>query len=141
MTHFKELRYHKIEHVMRYLILTILIIFGSSLTIISCSSEDDAALKDGKVAANLSEADQFEPPYISELAINNSSVATNQTAVSVKLTGKDAVGITGYIISNQSTVPDLASSDWVSITSQTQYNVSKDSPWGRVMPHTLSMVG
>jgi hypothetical protein len=101
-----------------------------SLTIISCSSEDDAALKDGKVAANLSEADQLEAPYISSLTINNSSAATNQTAVSVKLSGADAVGITGYIISKQSTAPDLSSSDWVSITSQTQYSVSKNSTVG-----------
>ena len=50
----------RIKH---YWIVTILIIF--SLTTISCSSEDDSALKDGKVAANLSEADSFEPPYIS----------------------------------------------------------------------------
>jgi len=64
MIHFKELGYHKIDHVIRYLILTILVTFGFTLTIISCSSEDDAALKDGKVAANLSEADQLEPPYI-----------------------------------------------------------------------------
>ena len=44
-------------------ILIIFIIFLLSLTLISCSSEDDAALKDGKVAATLSEADQLEPPY------------------------------------------------------------------------------
>ncbi len=112
------------------MIATILFIFGSSLTIISCSSEDDAALKDGKVAANLSEADQLEAPYISTLNINDSSAATNQTAVSVKLSGADAVGITGYIISNQSTVPDPNSSSWVDITSQTQYSVSKDSTVG-----------
>ena len=93
-----------------YWIITILITFGFSLTIISCSSEDDSALKQGKVAANLSEADQLEPPYISTLTINDSSAATNQTAVSVKFSGADAVGITGYIISNQSTVPDLQGS-------------------------------
>jgi len=52
-----------------------------SLAIISCSSEDDSALKDGKVAASLSEADQLEPPYISTLTINNSSATTNQTTV------------------------------------------------------------
>ena len=91
-------------------ILTILTLFLINSTIISCSSEDDAALKDGKVAANLSEADQLDSPYISTLTINDSSAATNQAAVSVKLTGKDAVGITGYIISNQSALPDLNSS-------------------------------
>ena len=99
------------------------------LIIISCSSEDDSLLKDGKVAANLSEADSFYPPYPS-LTINDSSAATNQTAVSVIFSGTDAVGITGYIISNQSTVPDLSSSDWVYISSQTQYSVSKDSTVG-----------
>ena len=46
-----------------YWIAILLFIFGFSLTIISCSSEDDAALKDGKVAASLSEADQLEAPY------------------------------------------------------------------------------
>ncbi len=114
---------------MKIIIHVFLLIF-LSLAMISCSSEDDAALKDGKVAANLYEADQFEPPYISSLTINDSSEATNQNTVSVKLTGADAVGITGYIISNQSTAPDLSSSDWESITSQTQYSVSKDSTVG-----------
>ena len=79
---------------MHYWILKILIIF--SMTIISCSSEDDAALTGGKVAANLTEADSMEPPYISSLTINDSSAATNQTAVSVKLSGIDAVGIILY---------------------------------------------
>ena len=51
-----------------YLFLLIYLLF--SLIIISCSSVDDSALKDGKIAANLSEADQFEPPYISTLTIN-----------------------------------------------------------------------
>ncbi len=111
-------------------ILIIFFIFLFSLTVISCSSEDDSALKDGKVAANLSEVDQLEPPYISTFTINDSSAATNQTAVSVKFSGTDAVGITGYIISNQSTSPDLSNSDWVSITSQTQYNIIKDSTVG-----------
>ena len=107
-------------------LVNVLIISLFSLTIISCSSEDDSALKDGKVAATLSEADSFESPYISTLTINDSSEATNQNTVSVKLTGADAVGITGYIISNQSTAPDLSSSEWVSVSSQTQYSVSKD---------------
>ena len=107
-------------------ILIIFSIFLFSLTIISCSSEDDSALKGGKVAASLSEADQLELPHISSLTINNSSAVTNQTSVSVQMAGSDAIGITGYIISNQSTVPDLNSYDWVSITSQTQYSVSKD---------------
>ena len=49
------------NHFMRYWIITILIIF--SLTIISCSSEDDSALKDGKLASDLSEADQFDAPF------------------------------------------------------------------------------
>ena len=79
-----------------YWIITILVAFGFSLSIISCSSEDDAALKDGKVAASLSEADSFEAPYISSLTIDDSSAATNQTSVSVKLSGADAVGIISY---------------------------------------------
>ena len=81
---------------MRYLILTILVIFVSSLTIISCSSEDDAALKDGKLASDISEADQLEAPYISSLTKNNSSAVTNQTSVSIQMAGSDAIGITGY---------------------------------------------
>jgi len=98
MIRFSELRYHKKDNVIRYRILTILIIFlfGLSLTIISCSSEDDSALKDGKVAASLSEADSFETPNISSLTIDDSSAATNQTSVSVKLSGADAVGIISY---------------------------------------------
>ena len=108
----------------------IFLVVFCGLTINSCSSEDDAALKNGKVAATLTEADQLEPPYIS-LNINDSSTATNQTAVSVKLTGADAVSITGYIISKQSTVPDLSSSDWVSVTTQKQYSVTLDSTVGQ----------
>ena len=111
-------------------ILTILTLFLINSTIISCSSEDDAAFNEGKVAASLSEADSFEPPFISSLTINDSAAATNQTAVSVKLSGADAVSINGYIISNQSTVPDLNSSEWVSITSQTQYSTTKNSTVG-----------
>ncbi len=116
---------NKVRELLKNIFFFFLVLFWG-LTIISCSSEDDSALKDGKVAANLSEADQFEPPNISLITINDSVEATNQTTVSVKLSGADAVGITGYIISNQSTAPDLNSSDWVSITSQTQYSVSKD---------------
>ena len=110
---------------MKSFISVFLIIFLSLITI-SCSSEDDTVLKQGKVASDISEADQLEAPYISSLTINNSSAVTNQTSVSVQMAGSDAIGITGYIISNQSTVPDLNSSEWESITSQTQYSVSKD---------------
>ena len=119
----------KVRKLLRNICFSFLVLF-CGLIIITCSSEDDAALKDGKVAASLSEADQLEAPYISTLTINDSSAATNQTGVSVKLSGKDAVGITGYIISNQSTAPDLNSSSWVDITSQTQYSVTKDSTVG-----------
>ena len=120
---------NKVRELLKNIFFFFLVLFWG-LTIISCSSEDDSALKDGKVAANLSEADQFEPPNISLITINDSVEATNQTTVSVKLSGADAVGITGYIISSQSTVPDLTSSEWESLNSQTQYSVSKDSTVG-----------
>ena len=83
---------NKVRELLKNIFFFFLVLFWG-LTIISCSSEDDSALKDGKVAANLSEADQFEPPNISLITINDSVEATNQTTVSVKLSGADAVGI------------------------------------------------
>ena len=112
-----------------YWITIILIVLGSCLTLISCSSEDDSALKDGKVAKNLAEADQFEPPY-PLITINDSAAATNQTSVSVKLSGADAIGITGYIISTNSDVPNLNSSAWTEITSQKNYSITNNSTIG-----------
>ena len=82
---------NKVRELLKNIFFFFLVLFCG--LIISCSSEDDSALKDGKVAANLSEADQLEPPYISSLTINDSSAATNQTAVSIKFSGADAVGI------------------------------------------------
>ena len=94
-----------------------------------CSSEDDSELTQSKVAEDLAEADSLEAPLIS-LGIENNSTATNQTAVSLILSGSDAIGVTGYLISSDSTSPSLTSSDWVSVSSQSQFSKTLSSTVG-----------
>ena len=81
-----------------------------SLTIISCSSEDDSALKQGKVASDISEADQFEAPSGSVL-INNGDATTSSTLVGLTLSASDAGLVNGYYVSETNSTPSSTASE------------------------------
>ena len=94
-----------------------------------CSSEDDSELKKSKVAKDLTEADSLEAPLIF-LDLENNSTATNQTTVNLNLSGSDAVGVTGYLISSNSVSPSLMSSEWQSVSSQSNFRKTLSSTVG-----------
>jgi hypothetical protein len=91
----------------------------------SCGTETDSglqtALDSGHVTTDINEADGFTPPQGS-LTINDGVVATNQTAVTLKLTASDAVGVTAYYVSSQSANPTISDSNWNSVTSTTLFS-------------------
>lgn len=112
-----------------YWIAILLFIFGFSLTIISCSSEDDAALKDGKLATDISEADQFNAPTGSVL-INNGDTTTSSSQVTLRLSASDAGMIKGYYVSEKNAVPSTNKNGWVTIQETQNYSATID--------HTIS---
>ena len=119
---------------MRYWTITILIafFFCFSLAIISCSSEDDAALKDGKLASDISEADQLEAPSGSVL-INNGDASTSTSLVSLKLSASDAGMVSNYYVSETNYDPVSSIPGWVAIIDTQNYSANID--------FTLSAVG
>ena len=108
-----------------YWIAILLFIFGFSLTIISCSSEDDAALKQGKVASDISEADQLEAPSGTVL-INNGDASTSSNLVSLTLFASDAGMVSDYYVSEINSAPSSTAPEWVSITNTQNYSATVD---------------
>ena len=99
------------------LIISGLIICGF---LASCGSETDSglqtALDNGHITTDINEADGFTPPQ-GTLMINDGEVATNKIDVILKLSGSDAVGVTGYYLSTNSDTPSITDSNWESVTS------------------------
>ncbi len=54
--------------------------------------------------------------------INDGEVATNKIDVILKLSGSDAVGVTGYNLSTNSDTPSITDSNWESVTSTTRFS-------------------
>ncbi|HHT9144040.1 MAG TPA: hypothetical protein ACFYD8_13395 [Candidatus Wujingus californicus] len=54
--------------------------------------------------------------------INNGATYTNSTIVSLNLSAKDNVGVTGYYISTSASTPSLSDSGWTDIISTTIFN-------------------
>ncbi len=59
-------------------------------------------------------------PFCS-ISINNGVVHTNNSTVSIYLNASDNIGVTGYYISEDSTVPSTSDDGWTAITSTTDY--------------------
>ena len=119
---------------MKYFMKNIMVIknsiwtFSALLVLVflaSCGSETDSgmknALESGHVTRDINEADGFTPPQGS-LTINDGVVATNQTDVTLKLTARDAVGVTAYYVSSQSANPTISDSNWNSVTSTARFS-------------------
>ena len=54
--------------------------------------------------------------------INDGEVATNKIVVILKLSGSDAVGVTGYYLSTNSDTPSITDSNWESVTSTDRFS-------------------
>ena len=106
---------------------SILIIFGLIICgfLASCGTETDSglqtALNNGHITSDINEADGFTPPQGS-LMINDGEVATNKIDVILKLSGSDAVGVTGYNLSTNSDTPSITDSNWESVTSTARFS-------------------
>ena len=106
---------------------SILIIFGLIICgfLASCGSETDSdlqnAIDNGQISTDINEADGFTPPQGS-LMINDGEVATNKIDVILKLSGSDAVGVTGYYLSTNSDTPSITDSNWESVTSTDRFS-------------------
>ena len=106
---------------------SILIIFRLIICVFlaSCGSESDPGLQDalnnGQITTDINEADGFTPPQGS-LMINDGEVATNEIDVILKLSGSDAVGVTGYYLSTNSDTPSITDSNWESVTSTDRFS-------------------
>ncbi len=105
-------------------IVWIFVIIAFTL-IASCGNETDSGLQDalnkGYITKDINEADGFTPPQGS-LIINDGEVATNKIDVILKLSGSDAVGVTGYNLSTNSDTPSITDSNWESVTSTTSFS-------------------
>jgi alpha-tubulin suppressor-like RCC1 family protein len=106
---------------------SILIIFGLIICgfFPSCGSESDSGLKNaldnGHITTDINEADGFTSPE-GTLMINDGEVATNKLDVILKLSGSDAVGITGYYLSTNSEIPSIRDSNWEIVTSSDSFS-------------------
>ena len=97
----------------------------------SWSSEDDAALKDGKLASDISEADQFDGPTGSFL-INNGDASTSSNLVSLSLSASDAGMIKAYYVSQKNSTPSTNETGWVTIQEIQHYSATIDhTPWSQ----------
>ena len=96
-----------------------------SLFLNSCSEEDDSLLKESKVAKSISEADQLNSPLVN-LSINDDLASTNNLNVSIKISGSDAVNLTGFFITNEDEIPSSESSGWIEIKNSKKHTESRD---------------
>ncbi len=58
------------------------------------------------------------------ITINSGSSYTKSTSVTLNLSATDAVGVTGYYLSDTSSTPTASASGWTSVTSTTSYSAS-----------------
>ncbi len=63
-------------------------------------------------------------PPSGSVSINSGASYTNSTAVTLSLSATDSVGVVGYYVSNNSSIPTASASGWNSITSTTGYTGS-----------------
>ncbi len=110
---------------MKKFLFVYLIYCFSLFIIISCSSEDDSALKQGKVASDISEVDQLDAPSGSIL-INNGDASTSTIQVSLTLSASDAGMVSGYYVSETNSAPSSNETGWVSITGAQNYSATVD---------------
>jgi uncharacterized alkaline shock family protein YloU len=61
------------------------------------------------------------------ISINSGAASTTSTSVTLTLSATDAVGVTGYYVSETSTTPTATASGWTSVTSTTSYSNSSVS--------------
>ena len=101
----------------RYLMLFL------SLLVFSCSEEDDSHLKQGKVAADLEEADALTKPY-SSIKLNDGASATNQESISIAFSANDVVSLKRYAVTQSSTLPATSSSEWTDISEGKSYSTT-----------------
>ena len=59
---------------------------------------------------------------VGSISINDGASYTNSTTVTITLTATDDVGVTGYYVSEDSTVPSASASGWTSVSSTASYN-------------------
>ncbi|NUO09234.1 MAG: hypothetical protein HUU08_11230 [Candidatus Brocadia sp.] len=64
------------------------------------------------------------------ISINNGDTYTKSTGVTLSLSATDDIGVTGYYLSTNSTVPLATAAGWTAVTSTTGYNAN--------VPYTLS---
>ena len=94
-----------------------------SLLVFSCSEEDDSHLKQGKVAADLEEADAFGSPSAS-ITLNDGVSATNQESISIAFSANDAVSLKRYAVTQSSTLPATSSSEWTDLSEGKSYSTT-----------------
>ena len=55
------------------------------------------------------------------ITINTNAPSTNSTSTVLNLSATDAVGVTGYFVSESPTTPTISTSGWIAVTSTTSY--------------------
>ena len=115
---------NKVRELLKNIFFFFLVLF-CGLIIIACSSEDDSALKDGKLASDISEADQLEAPSGTVL-INNGDASTSSNLVSLTLSASDAGLVSDYYVSEINSAPSSTAPEWVDINNTKNFSANID---------------
>lgn len=61
---------------------------------------------------------------VGSITINSNAPSTNSTSTTLNLSATDAVGVTGYFVSEVPATPTISTPGWVAVTSTTNYNAN-----------------